>query len=60
MIIACRDSAKGEEALKDIKEQSKSEDVVLMQLDLDSFQSVRNFAKEFKQSKCIDFIFVCN
>lgn len=43
--IACRDEARGQEALKDIKEKSGSDKVFYMQCDLASLDSIREFSK---------------
>jgi len=50
VIIAVRNSQKGEKALQKIKEQNAKADVVVMILDLASLDSVRKFAGEFKQN----------
>lgn len=45
--IGCRNAEKAEEALKDIKKKSKSDNVHFLQLDLASFDSVREFSQKF-------------
>lgn len=45
--IACRDSKRGEDALKEIKKISGSDKVFFMQLDLASLDSIREFSKNF-------------
>lgn len=47
--IACRDLKKSEEALNEIKDKSKSSRAFLMQLDLASIESIRNFSKKFHE-----------
>lgn len=47
--IACRDVKRGEDALKDIKERSGSDKVYLLQLDLSSMESIRQFSKKFHE-----------
>ena len=45
VILACRDVAKGKAAEAEVKERSKSDDVVFSKLDLASLQSVRDFSE---------------
>ncbi|KAM8854506.1 dehydrogenase/reductase SDR family member 13-like [Synchiropus picturatus] len=47
VILACRSKQRGETALVDVKRESGSKNVVFMQLDLGSLQSVRSFAENF-------------
>lgn len=47
--LACRDTKKGEEALKEVKKISKSDKVQFLQLDLASLDSVRDFSKKFHE-----------
>lgn len=47
--IACRNKERGEEALKQIKETSESENVHFLQLDLASMESIRQFSKRFHE-----------
>lgn len=47
--IACRDMKRGEDALKEIKERSESQNVYLLQLDLSSMESIRQFSKKFHE-----------
>ena len=49
--MACRNMEKGEEARKEIVEDTKNEDVLLQELDLSSFESIQKFAKNFNESK---------
>lgn len=46
--MACRDKARGEAAVEDVKKLSGNDKVEFMQLDLMSLESVRKFAEEFK------------
>lgn len=46
--IACRDIQRGEEALKEIRKVSGSDNVHFLQLDLASLESVREFVKKFR------------
>ena len=47
--IACRDIKRGEDALTEIKLESKSENVYFLQLDLASLDSVRDFSQKFHE-----------
>ncbi|XP_041652716.1 dehydrogenase/reductase SDR family member 13-like [Cheilinus undulatus] len=51
VILACRSRQRGEAALEDVKRESGSNQVVLMQLDLRSLKSVRSFAETFLESE---------
>lgn len=57
VIIACRNRLRGEFALKEIKEKSKSEDVELMIVDMSLQSSIRNFAIAFLgKYDCLDVL----
>ena len=45
VILACRDDRRGETAALEVKERSKSDDVLFSKLDLASLKSVREFAE---------------
>lgn len=47
--IACRDATRGEDALKEIKKRSESDQIFFLQLDLASLESVREFSKKFHE-----------
>jgi len=47
--IACRDESKGNAALEELKNLTKSENIFFMQLDLSSLESVRKFATSFEE-----------
>lgn len=47
--IACRDLEKSEEALREIKDKSKSSHAFLMELDLASIESIKTFSKKFHE-----------
>lgn len=47
VIIACRNRERGEFALEDIREQSRSDSVELMIVDMSSFSSIESFAQNF-------------
>lgn len=49
VILACRDQQKGRAALEEIKSQTGSSSLHLMELDLASLASVRAFAQAFEQ-----------
>jgi retinol dehydrogenase-12 len=44
--IACRDTNRGEDALRDIKRKSGSDSIHFMKLDLSSLDSIRRFSKK--------------
>eukprot|EP01133_Synstelium_polycarpum_P007411 gene7411-8667_t len=48
VILACRNKEKCEAAAKEIREFSKNDNVICMQLDLNSLTSVKTFVQEFK------------
>jgi len=49
VIMACRNAKKAEKAKADILQQIPNADIEIMKLDLNSLQSVRNFAKAFSE-----------
>lgn len=49
--LACRSEERGLEALKDVKEKSENENVHFMQLDLGSFESIREFSRKFHEAE---------
>ncbi len=49
-MLACRDAAKAAEALRDIESRGGPGKGVAMELDLASLQSIRSFAREFRQA----------
>ncbi len=49
VVMACRSADRGAQALADIKQASHSEKVKLMQVDLSSQASIRQFAQAFQQ-----------
>jgi len=53
--MACRSMARAQEAVSDIVAETgiRSDQLPILQLDLNSLKSVRSFAAEFKQSKQI-------
>ncbi|KAF7644187.1 hypothetical protein LDENG_00226310 [Lucifuga dentata] len=51
VILACRDRKRAEAAIQEIIQATGSSQVVFMQLDLASLQSVRSFAESFLQSE---------
>ena len=50
IILACRNQAKAQEAVSKLKEETGNENILSMQLDTASLESVRNFAKEYESS----------
>ncbi|XP_013882973.1 dehydrogenase/reductase SDR family member 13 [Austrofundulus limnaeus] len=51
VILACRCKQRGETALQEVRNESGSNQVVFMQLDLGSLKSVRSFAETFLKSE---------
>ncbi|XP_074869779.1 dehydrogenase/reductase SDR family member 13 isoform X2 [Carettochelys insculpta] len=51
VILACRDRARGESAVYDIRRESGNNEVLFMSLDLASLDSVRAFAETFLRSE---------
>eukprot|EP01038_Epipyxis_sp_PR26KG_P012967 gene12967-17388_t len=49
VVLACRNTKKGEDAKSKILVEYPKAIVYVMELDLSSFKSIRNFAKEFKE-----------
>ena len=49
MVLACRDLKKAQKACDKIMLESNSKTVYVEQLDLSSFDSIRAFAKNFKE-----------
>jgi NAD(P)-dependent dehydrogenase (short-subunit alcohol dehydrogenase family) len=47
--IACRDKKRGEDALTEIREKSESDSIHLLQLDLASMESIRQFSIKFHE-----------
>ncbi|WP_438494885.1 SDR family oxidoreductase [Paenibacillus sp. IHBB 3054] len=60
MVMACRSRKRGEEALAEAKRESGSDHITLMLCDLASFQSIREFAAEFKASHPILDVLINN
>ena len=60
IIITGRDMIKGKKALEDIRQSTKNEQIELMEVHLDSLESVRLFAEEYiKRNLSLD-ILICN
>ncbi|KAL7976095.1 hypothetical protein Chor_009773, partial [Crotalus horridus] len=51
VILACRDKARGDSAVCDIRRESGNSEVILMILDLANLNSVRAFAQTFLKSE---------
>eukprot|EP00127_Corallochytrium_limacisporum_P000490 Clim_evm19s14 gene=Clim_evmTU19s14 len=49
--LACRTVSKGEDAKKDIQSRVQTAKITVEELDLESFRSVQDFAKRYKDSK---------
>ncbi|KAM3856493.1 dehydrogenase/reductase SDR family member 13-like [Vipera latastei] len=57
VILACRDKARGESAVCDIRRESGNSEVILMILDLANLNSVQAFAQTFlKLEPCLDIL----
>ena len=50
VVIACRDEKKGNQAANSLRKQSGSDKIEFFQLDLASFDSIRNFAKNWNEN----------
>lgn len=60
VVMACRDVARGEAALSEVRERSGSENVVLKRLDLSSCASIRQFSEEVLQEEAAIHVLLCN
>ena len=60
VIITGRDMIKGQKAVDDIKQSTKNEQIELMELHLDSLESVRTFAEEYIKRNLHLHILICN
>lgn len=49
IVLACRNNKKGMQAVDSITSATGNENVSMLQLDLSSFESVRNFVKEYQR-----------
>lgn len=58
--IACRDVTKGEIALREIKARSQSSSIYVLNLDLASMTSIRDFSKNFHRIESRLDILICN
>lgn len=59
MIITARDTGKGAKVIEDIKKTTENNKVEVMELDLTSLQSVRNFVNQFRARKLSINILIC-
>ncbi|CAF2992074.1 unnamed protein product [Rotaria sp. Silwood2] len=60
VIITARDMNRGAQVVEDIKKTTKNNQVEVMELDLTSLQSVRNFVNQFQARKLPINILICN
>ncbi|CAF1227591.1 unnamed protein product [Rotaria sordida] len=60
VIITARDMNKGAQVVEDIKKTTGNNQVEVMELDLTSLQSVRNFVNQFRARKLPINILICN
>ena len=51
VIITARDVSKGVQVVKDIKKTTGNNNVEVLEMDLNSLQSVRNFVSQFRARK---------
>nr|XP_022914515.1 dehydrogenase/reductase SDR family member 13-like isoform X1 [Onthophagus taurus] len=51
VILACRSKERAEAAIYNIKKETKNENVIFKHLDLSSFKSIREFARDFNQTE---------
>ena len=59
VIIGCRNEEKMKNAINDIKKQNQNADIIPIQLDLASFQSIRDFVKQFEKLNLPIHALVC-
>ncbi|CAF3403570.1 unnamed protein product [Rotaria socialis] len=60
VIITARDMNKGAEIVEDLKKSTKNENIDVMELDLNLFQSVRDFVERFRTRNTPINILICN
>ncbi|KAK3800256.1 hypothetical protein RRG08_018866 [Elysia crispata] len=51
IILACRNLEKGENARREIAEDTNNQEVIFKELDLSSFASIQKFAKDFNETE---------
>jgi len=49
--LACRDSGKGNAVVEEIKQATSNQNIFFVELDLNSLESIRNFAKTFNEKQ---------
>jgi len=59
VFITARDISKGAQVVEDIKKTTGNNKIEVMELDLTSLQSVRNFADKFRQRRIAINILIC-
>lgn len=61
IVLACRNLAKAQKAVLDLKKDNENAEIIAMQMDLASLKSVRNFVKNYKEANLPPlFSIVCN
>ena len=60
MIITGRDLVKGQQALDDLRRSTNNQQIELLELHLDSLESVRSFAQEYRRRGLPLHILICN
>jgi len=57
LVLACRSMEKGEEAAREIRKKSGNESIIVMCLDLSSFESIKKFVQRFtSEFKTVDLL----
>lgn len=59
VIITARDMTRGDEVVADLKNSTGNDQVEVMELDLNSLQSVRNFVEQFRARNLPINILIC-
>jgi len=60
VILACRNTEKGEEAFQEIKKQNEDAKIKVMKLDLERLGSVKEFSQEFDKLDIPLHVLICN
>jgi short-subunit dehydrogenase len=59
VIVTARDMKKGAEVVEEMKKATKNNEVEVMQCDLTSLQSVRNFVSQFEERRLPVHVLIC-
>lgn len=60
VIITGRDMVKGQQAIEDLRQSTKNNQIELMELHLESLESVRRFAQTYRERNLPLHILICN